>query len=450
MRRRRFLHAAALGGAAALLGLRPDGAAGVAAAAACPAEHAGTLDELLFVYDQAAAPHLLREMVEILRHAPPDARVRVLVSRSLADSARTRLAAHGLARAELLVSDEEGVSGDWGRDIFQLGRDPDGGPVVGVPWHKAATRRTDLDRGLRQLEPLATPDRAVRQVPAAFEGGNLMFDRLDGRCVLLAGTTIAVETRALYRAFYGSDPGDEGTARILRDGLGADEVLWLGPRSARGLARQARYGFHIDMGLTLVAPQVAVAARCAPERLTADDHRRVLRREAERTLAALERREAAGLPWPEGLDLPRAAGPREAHLESVLETERARLAEVADEWEDTAVRLADRGYAVHRLDADPRRVRRFQSHTNAVVTRDRLLMPLFPSRERVHAWLLRGDAGRDQVDVALGPADSEFALAGDNLEAYRLFGRLHPNVRTVRDYFYLASGNVHCVVGRLS
>ena len=108
------------------------------------------------------------------------------------------------------------------------------------------------------------------------------------------------------------------------------------------------------------------------------------------------------------------------------------------------------GYTVHRVDADPLRVRRFQSHTNAIVTSDRLLMPLFPSREHVHGWLLNTEDGRDRVDVELGLSDSEFDLVGDNLEAYRLFQRLHPGVRVVRDYFYLASGNVHCVVGRMS
>ena len=98
----------------------------------------------------------------------------------------------------------------------------------------------------------------------------------------------------------------------------------------------------------------------------------------------------------------------------------------------------------------PGRVRRFQSHTNAIVTSDRLLVPLFPFQEHVHGWLLRNQAGRDRIDVELGLNDSEFALEGDNLDAYRLYQGLHPQVRGVRDYFYLASGNVHCVIGRMS
>lgn len=430
--------------------MRPYGLSAATGPARFVPEYAGGLGELLFVYDQCAASHLLREMVEIVRHAPAEARIHVLVSRELANAARQRLADYGLARARLLVSDESGLSGDWGRDIFQLGVRADGSRLLGVPWFKAASGRGDLDRGHRQLAALESRDLSVSLVPAAFEGGNLMTAVLDGRNVLFAGTTIAVETRALYRHYYGSDPGDDGVARILAEGFGADRVVWLGPRRSGELLRQSRFGFHIDMGMTLVAPAVAVVARCDPGSLDEDAHRVLLRQEAELTLAALARREEAGWPWPEGLDLPRDKSGRELFLEEALQQERAAIGQTAGEFEDMAGQLDGLGFAVHRLAADPRRVRRFQSHANAIVTADRLLMPLFPVQEHVHGWILRDGSGRDRVDVELGLSDSTFDLAGDNLAAYRLYQGLHPDVRAVRDYFYLASGNVHCVVGRMS
>lgn len=448
MERRTFLQAV-VGGVAGLA-LYPRRLAAAPGAGRFVPEYAGSLDEFLFVYDQCSAPHLLREMVEILRNAPPDALIRVLVSQELAETARERLAEFGLEKAELVVSEEQDVSGDWGRDIFQLGLDGDGSRLLGVPWFKAARARSDLDRGWRQLKALAREDLAVHLIPAAFEGGNLMTDVRDNQNILFAGSTIAVETRELYKFYYGNDPGDDGVARILAEGLGADRVVWLGPRQSGQLARQSHFGFHIDMGLTLVAPGVAVVARCDPSRLGEEDHHALLKREAARTLKALARREAAGMPWPDDLDLPRDAASRAQFIEAALWRERSGIENVASEWENTAGKLSGLGYTVHRLEADPGRVRRFQSHTNAIVTADRLLMPLFPFREHIHGWLLQGDSGRDRVDVELGLTDSEFGLKGDNLAAFQLYQSLHPGVRAVRDYFYLASGNVHCVIGRMS
>jgi len=239
-------------------------------------------------------------------------------------------------------------------------------------------------------------------------------------------------------------------ARILCDALGSSRVEWMGSFVGGECSRQSRLGFHIDMGMTLVSPGIAVVARCDPSALSLEAHLRLLRDEAEHTLDVLARRELAGQGWPEGLDLPREATDREAFLESRLEAEVADLAHAAAEFDAMASRLELVGYRVHRLHADPRRVRRFQSHTNAIVSRDRMIMPIFPTRSHVHGWLVHGQGGRDRVEVDLGLRDSEFDLEGDNLAALELFRSLHPDVRVVRDYFYLASGNVHCVIGRIT
>ncbi len=79
---------------------------------------------------------------------------------------------------------------------------------------------------------------------------------------LIHAASLAVETRALYQAYYGSDPGDDGVARILSEAFEVDRVVWLGPERSGSLTRQSRYSFHIDMGMTLVSPGIAVVARC--------------------------------------------------------------------------------------------------------------------------------------------------------------------------------------------
>jgi hypothetical protein len=413
-------------------------------------EYAGDLGEMLFVYDQVRATHLLREIVEIVRHAPAKPRLHVLVSAALEDEARERLAAYGLRGAAFMRSSAMRVSGDWGRDILQVARDPDGVRVAHVPWNKAAASRAELRRGAEQMAPLAREDLRVRLLPAAWEGGNLMTDvTADGRRVLFAGSTIALETAALYRRWHSAAIGPREAGRILGDALGCDEVVWIGPRDAEGrLERQPHLLFHIDMGMTLVAPGVAVVARLDPENGWQSVHRDLLLRELERTREALAKRRRAGLETGTNPSLPEP-GAESGYLDAKLAEERALLSAAAHHLDDTAGRLIARGYHVHRVDTEPERARRFQSYTNVIPARDRMIVPIYPAIERVHGWVVPGPGGRDRVDIDTGPEDSDFRLEGGNLRAVEFYRGLHPDVRVVRDYFYMASGNVHCVIGRL-
>lgn len=405
-------------------------------------EHSGTLDELLVVYDQSSGVHLLREIVGIVRHAP-GARLHVLVSRARLAEARARFATHGLS-PEFHPSDEDRVSGDWGRDILLLSRDEDGTRVVQVPWNKQASQREDLERGLRHLRGLAREDLRVRQLPLALEGGNVIADRWREQRLLFAGSTIGPESRALYRYFYGQDPGDTGVADILAGSMGADRVVWIGPRPD-DLERQARFVFHVDMLMTILRPGLAVVARCPVQDLGIQEHRERLQAEARRTLEALARHGSST-----HVGIPRDEAERRTLLEDRLRWERAELWAASQQMDDAAATLAALGYTVHRIPADPRRVRRYQSPTNVIPAVDRLLVPIYPTEEHVHGWVVHDDAGRDQVDVDLGVTDSVFALEGDNLQRAEFYDDLHAGVRVVPDYFYLASGNLHCVVGRLS
>ncbi len=413
-------------------------------------EYAAALDELLCVYDQVRASHLLREIVEIVRHASDATRLHVLVSPALRDEAEARFSAHGVGNLRIVPIEAESLSGSWGRDILQVTRSGRGRRIAHVPWHKQATTREELRESEVRLAPLAHDDLDVRLLPAAFEGGNLMADRTsEGRRVLFAGSTIAVETRALYQRWYDSTIGSADVARVLADGLGVDEVVWIGPRDRSGhLARQPRLLFHVDMGMTLVAPGTAVVARMDPEAPWPSAHRELIAAELARTREALERRRRLGVPIDSLAAVPAAAATDSVVAARELEERRA-LADAAAHLEDTATRLSDRGYRVHRLDTEPERARRFQSYVNVIPSRDRLIVPIYPSIDRVHGWVVPGRGGRDRVDLELGLRDSAFALEGGNLAALELFRTLHPDVRLVRDYFFLASGNVHCVIGRV-
>ncbi len=448
--RRRFL-AIGAAGAAGLAFQGPARAFAALGARGAPMpEYAGSLDELLVVFDQSRSLHLMREIVEILRHAP-GAKLHVLVSRALEAEARERFAAHGLRDAAFLPSDAGGVSGDWGRDILQVARDPDGTRVVHVPWNKAGRTRAALERGVRELAGLARDDLRVRLLPAAWEGGNLMTDRAaDGHGVLFAGSTIAVETTALYRRWYDATIDADEVARLMGEALGCDEVVWIGPRDRAGrLQRQPRLLFHVDMGMTLIAPGVAVVARLDPGARWRVPHRDVLARELAWTRAAVERRRLAGRPEAPLPALP-DSGAEAAWLDAAVDAENEALAAAAAHLEHTARILATRGHTVHRVTTGPERARRFQSYTNVIPSRDRLIVPIYPSVERVHGWVVPGPNGRDRVDVDPGIEDSDFDLADANLAAVELYRSLHPGVRVVRDYFYMASGNAHCVIGRLS
>jgi len=447
--RRRFLRAAAGAALGAALPWPARALADAGAGGGPIPEHAGDLSEMLFVYDQVRAPHLLREIVEIVRHAPPRARLHVLVSQPLRDEAQSRLESYGLGGAALIASAAERVSGDWGRDILQVARDPDGVRVAHVPWNKGAESRAALARGADQLGALARDGLRVRLLPAAWEGGNLMTDVTgDGRRVLFAGSTIAIETIALYRRWHDAAIGPDEAGRILGEALGCDEVVWIGPRTAAGPPqRQPHLLFHIDMGMSVIAPGVAVVARLDPDAWRTP-HRDLLAGELARTRAALERRRADGVPSAADPGLPEP-DEEAAWIERRQAEERAALAAAARHLEDTAQLLARRGYAVHRIDTEPERARRFQSYTNVIPSRDRLIVPIYPSVERVHGWVVAGADGRNRVDVDAGVEDSDFALEDGNLAAVELYRSLHPGVRVVRDYFYMASGNVHCVIGRL-
>lgn len=278
-----------------------------------------------------------------------------------------------------------------------------------------------------------------------------MTDRTaKGRRVVFAGSTIAIETAALYHRWYASSIGPNDVARILAEALGCDEVVWIGPRDSAGrLQRQSRLLFHVDMGMTLVRPGVAVVARLEPEKGWRIPHRDVIARELDRTRASLAERRRLGLPPDSSLELPERRG-QANYLDSLVQEEKSALEAAARDLDDTARLLGERGYRVHRADTEPERARRFQSYTNVIPSRDRLIVPIYPSVERVHGWVVPGPNGRDRVDVDPGLEDSDFALEGGNLAALELYRGLHPDVRVVRDYFYMASGNVHCVIGRLS
>lgn len=460
LRRREFLDrslraaAAASGAAAAWAGAGSAragarGEAGREAAQRFEPEYARGLEEVLIVYDQVARDHLFREVLEILGCLPPECTVRFLASKGAEAQARARLAERGI-RAEVHAAESAELWGDWGRDIFQVSW-REGKTVLVVPYEKAARSRGALTRGYEILRSLLAPGRDVRLAPLSFEGGNLAYDRLGRERVLFAGSSVLVDSDAVYRKWFGRGLPERECIELLKSSFSADRVVVLGRKRDGAFARQASLLFHIDLACAIVAEGTAFLQRFEAPR-DADGLRREVREELE--LCALdeaERRRTEELLVRKGIRAKLPEGPKdvEAALETAVEAELARLREAEAELDTIRTALRELGYAIHDLPGDWRSVRRTQSYANALVSRDRAVVPIFPRHGSAVARTIHLPESRQIIDVIRAPAPEDYALAGANLEAYRLYGKLFRDVRVVRDAFFLAGGSVHCVVGAI-
>ncbi len=101
------------------------------------------------------------------------------------------------------------------------------------------------------------------------------------------------------------------------------------------------------------------------------------------------------------------------------------------------------------LATDWRRVRRTQSYANVLIARDRLIMPIFPRVDAGAARVVMLPTGRQVVEVVRHPQPEDYAMDGTNAASYRTYQSIFGTVRVVRDSFFLAGGNVHCVVGAI-
>lgn len=452
--------AAALGGAAAFGAAAASTGAGASRAAdpgerplaASPRfepEYARRLEEVLIVYDQVSPDHLFREVLEILGCLPPECTVRFLASKRAEAEARARLAERGV-RAEVHAVESAELWGDWGRDIFQASS-RDGRTVLLVPYEKTARTRGALTRGYEILKALLSPGRDVRLAPLAFEGGNLAYDRLGGERVLFAGSSVLVESDAVYRKWFGRELSERECVELLKESFSADRVVVLGRKKDGAFVRQASLLFHIDLACAIVAEGTALLQRFEAPR-DAEELRREVREELELyAVDEAERKRTEDLLARKGIRAKLPEGPKdlEAALDAAADAELARLGEAEVELEAIRAALRELGYAIHDLPGDWRSARRTQSYANALVSRDRAIIPIFPRHGSAVARTVHLPEGRQIVEVIRVPAPEDYVLAGANLEAYRLYGKLFRDVRVVKDAFFLAGGNVHCVVGAI-
>ena len=433
--RRSFLTALSGAGGALLFGSAGGGtSSGCNRGSGFRPEYARRFEEVLIVYDQVALPFYLNEVLEILNCLPAKRKVYVLVSERREKEARRNLNIPGLD-ARFVVVPGAYLWGDWGRDIFFAGWRR-GEAVLFVPYTKTAETRGRLTRGYEVLRALQDEAHKVVLVPLAFEGGNMAYDCADGKRVLFVGTSVLVESDSLYRRWFGRSLGTKACLSILKRFFEVDRVVPLGRFKDGKPLRQSSFFFHIDLACVILQEGVA-----GVERFEVPSDTKALRKEI-----ASELRFEAEMRRKEGRILIEKAL-RERIKESVF-FEYRRLQEAHAELEAVRGTFRSMGYRIIDLPTDWRRVRRTQSYTNVLVGEDRLIMPIFPKPGSARVRT-RMSGGREVVEVLKPPAPEDYALEGPNLQNYKIYRSLFGDVRVIRDCFYLAGGNIHCVIGSL-
>ncbi len=412
-------------------------------------EYSRGLQEVLVVYDQVAADYLFQEVLEILSCLHPERKVHFLCSLGKKDEARRRLKEHNL-EAHLLACDAEKLWGDWGRDIFFVGW-RGGKKVLFVPYTKTATSRGELTRGFEVLRSLWAAELEVRLVPLSFEGGNMTYDRVDGRRVLFLGNSALLDTAALYRSWFHEKLNGGDCLELFRRSFSVDQVIPLGRVEDGAPRRQAAFFFHIDLACAIVAEGVVAVEEFEVPSSTSE-LREEIREEMELNLRdENERKRTEELLARKGIrgKLPRNPEDFKEALRQTLEAELARLREGKEELKAIRKIFRGLGYRIHDLPTHWRRVRRTQSYANVLLSRDRIIIPIFPPPGTGRARTVFLPEGRHIVEVLRHPRPDEYRMDGWNRENYRLYRSLSRNVRVLKDAFYLAGGNIHCVLGAI-
>ncbi len=429
--------------------------AGVWAAADSPdaerfePEYARRLEEVLIVYDQVAPAYLFQEVVEIIGCLPPAAAVHFLCSRRTEAAARKRLGEHNL-RANVLVCDSGQLWGDWGRDIFHVSW-RQGKTVLLVPYAKTAVTRGGLTRGYEVMRSLLGSRRDVRLVPLFFEGGNIAYDTIGGDRTMFVGNSVICESRALYQRWFDRRLEVSECLDLLRRSFTVDRVVPLGRQRDGAPIPQASLLFHIDLACAIIANGVVALQRFTlPSSFT--ELREEVRIEVERSIRDAETRnhiEAVLGKKGVRVKLPRNEEAVSRAVETAFRAEIERLREAHAELAAIEHTFRKLGYHICRLETDWRRIRRTQSYANVLIAEDRLIMPIFPRPGAGEARIAMLPSGRQVVEVLRQPAPEDYGMDGWNRANYRTYQKVFGRVRVVRDSFFLAGGNVHCVVGTI-
>jgi hypothetical protein len=293
--------------------------------------------------------------------------------------------------------------------------------------------------------------RDVRQVPLFFEGGNIAHDRIAGERAVFAGNSVICESQALYKRWFNRQLTVPECLALLRRSFNVDRVVPLGRRAAGAPIPQASLLFHIDLACAVIAEGVVAIQKFAlPASYT--ELREEVGREIELCARdAASRRRIEALLGRKGVHvkLPQTGAESKAAVETAFRAEIKRLREAQDELTAIERTFRELGYRICPLETDWRRIRRTQSYANVLIARDRLIMPIFPRPDAGVARAVTLPSGRQVVEILRQPAPEDYAMQGGNLANYRVYQSIFGTVRVVRDAFYLAGGNVHCVVGAI-
>jgi len=415
-------------------------------------EYLSSLEEVLFVFDQVEPPYFFNEVINVINNLPPRTKVYFLASQSRAETAREILNSLDIRMCEVISVPVEKLWGDWGRDIFQIGW-RGGRRVALVPFNKQAKTRGQLTRGYEVLENLARPELNVALAPLSFEGGNLLYDILDNEKVLMVGNSAILDTIAIYRYWFAKKISVKETIDLFKKTFEVDRVVTMGREKDGNILPQSDYTFHIDMSVTIPAREVAVVASFDPDRIDTKEIEYEFEKELKELIENKSKRdEAQKLLHKKGIkiSLPENKNELKEYLSNSLQREITNIKEASKEMESMAGKLKELGYRIKRIQTDWRHVRKYQSYTNVITSRDRIIMPIFPSEENIKVRSIPTPDGKIMAGIVAGEKPNEYRLEGLNLSAYNFYYEINNGTRVVEDCFYLTCGNVHCIMGRIS
>ncbi len=155
----------------------------------------------------------------------------------------------------------------WAQDLFEVAVGPGGDLILLAPCvyktYCAVDQLSDLTvtSDIPYLDRLSTIGVKLRKVPLVFKGGNILVDVIDGRRVAVCGSDVVRNTRTIWQCFVETDTSDPKIVGMLKEVLGADEVVVVGgPRAQPGLL------YHMDQAVVFLAGGIAGVTRIVGER----------------------------------------------------------------------------------------------------------------------------------------------------------------------------------------
>ena len=155
----------------------------------------------------------------------------------------------------------------WARDAFVACRDASGNPAALVPTYQrhvvlplveaGEQARIEFDNDYL-LEMRRLNVRMKKSVPLVFAGGNVLFDRVDGKSVAFIGVDDMRATLALSRKI-GAELDEQGARNLFREFFSVDSVVVL------GAGKQPQTMFHLDQSMVVLPGKRVAVVRTVGE-----------------------------------------------------------------------------------------------------------------------------------------------------------------------------------------